>query len=648
MAIRMIDSEETGRKRGGRPQVTDALPDRLDLRDWWYQPTLSALPDTLVNCGEVPTILDQGASQGCTGFALAAVIHLLLARRNVSREVSPRMLYEMARCHDKWPGESYEGSTGRGAIKGWTRHGVCTTTEWPDSLHGRENLDDARAFASLETPAGSYYRVKPQAVRDAHAALAEVGAIYCTAAIHGGWDYPDGAMVEVTDKAGVSWRLPTIQRVGTADRFHAVALVGYTREGFVVQNSWGTNWGADGFAVWPYEDYLLHATDIWVAQLGVPVNVDLWSAIESPEATTGRFRASAEIPIAQIRPFVVNAGNNGKLSQSGNYWTTVEDVKRLFHRTILDTANTRGWDKRRVMIYLHGGLTNEKASARRVIAYRDKFLANGIYPLHLMWESGGLQTIGNILEDIFTSASDRAGATLLEGLGEARDFALELTASPLGTPMWDEMKENARLLSERRDGQGAMQLMATHAASEFAELPSGDQADWELHVVAHSAGSIVFAHALETLCSLKIPLKSVQLMAPAIEVDLYKELVVPMIGKGCPKPKLYVLSEEQEKADECGPYGKSLLWLVSNSFEDRRGTPVLGMQHYLKRERTLRDKYLGEIVESLGKAGPSSAACTAVHHGDFDDDAATVNSVIKEIIGARAEHAFEPRDLRSS
>jgi C1A family cysteine protease len=29
---------------------------------------------------------------------------------------------------------------------------------------------------------------------------------------------------------------------------HAVALVGYTKNHFIVRNSWGTNWGDKGFA----------------------------------------------------------------------------------------------------------------------------------------------------------------------------------------------------------------------------------------------------------------------------------------------------------------------------------------------------------------------------------------------------------------
>jgi hypothetical protein len=171
--------------------------------------------------------------------------------------------------------------------------------------------------------------VKHKDVRDVHAALNEVGIVYCTLMVHAGWDEP--GPVTVVAGAGKNKRtLPVIARKGRADSGHAVALVGYTRQGFIVQNSWGKGWGAKGFALLPYEDYLLHVTDVWVAQLGVPLAIDLWIKPGGSDSTSGRFRGSKQIPLADIRPFVVDVGNNGELSQNGDYWTTEEDLQRLF------------------------------------------------------------------------------------------------------------------------------------------------------------------------------------------------------------------------------------------------------------------------------------------------------------------------------
>jgi hypothetical protein len=44
----------------------------------------------------------------------------------------------------------------------------------------------------------------------------------------------------------------------------------------------------------PYEDFMMHATDVWVAQLGVPATADLWLRGAADE-TSGRFRAGQAI-----------------------------------------------------------------------------------------------------------------------------------------------------------------------------------------------------------------------------------------------------------------------------------------------------------------------------------------------------------------
>jgi len=620
----------------------DAFPDRIDLRDWPYQPTLSPLPDELTEIPSIPLLLDQGNEGACTGFALAAVINHLLKKRGTTRTVSPRMLYEMARCYDEWPGEKYEGSSARGAMKGWARHGVCEHALWADKLKGRSHLNPAISQDALAVPCGSYYRVNHKEVRDVHAALPEVGIVYCTLMVHQGWDRPGPVTLTIKGAKG-SHRVPVIQRKGKADAGHAVAFVGYTRDGFLVQNSWGEVWGAGGCALLPYEDFLLHATDVWVAQVGVPVSVDLWARADAADTTSGRFRGRREIPLSQIRPYTVDVGNNGELSQTGNYWTSEEDLKRLFLEAIPEAAAKNGWKKKRVLFYIHGGLNSEDDAAKRVVALRDKCLANGVYPLHVMWETGAIETLGHIIGDLFTQADERAGGGLLEGLREAKDRVLELTASPIGGAMWSEMKENARRACDHHAGLGAMQLMKKYALESLAAVDEVERKSWELHVVAHSAGSILFAHAAQLLCSLGISFKTLQMFAPAIRIDEFKDLVLPLIKNGsCPQPTLYVLNKQLELDDTVGPYGKSLLWLVSNAFEDKRSTPLLGMTEFLNSERSLVRSL--EIVESSGESTKRAEASSRTH-GGFDNDPLSINSALTRILGHLPQPAFEKRDL---
>jgi len=655
----------------------DAVPDRVDIRDWFYRPTLTTLPDLLVNCNAVPEILDQGTEGACTGFALAAVIQFLMAQRQIPKkelEISPRMLYEMARHYDEWPGEGYEGSSARGAMIGWIRHGVCERNVWPHSHFGSKHFTSAVAKNALLRPGGAFYRVMHRQVRDVHAALNEAGVVYCTLMVHNGWSNPTGSTLQITyvDNGNLrTIRLPVIQRQGDADSGHAVTIVGYTYDGFIIQNSWGESWGEGGFALLPYEDFMIHATDVWVAQLGVPVKTDLWQSQDGAIDASGLQRASESIPLEQIRPYVIDVGNNGALSDTGSYWTTEDDVHRLFHETIPDA--TQNWPRKRILLYLHGGLNDERAVASRIVAFKHVMMSNQIYPLHLMWESGAFETLSSLIEDAFVEPDARAGDVgawlekTRERLVEAKDRTFELTVARPGTAMWNEMKDNARLASE--SAKGAMKIIAAEVNNAMKGLTVADRKQYELHVVAHSAGSIFIAFALRHLITLGLDFKSLQFLAPAIRVDLFKKLLLPSIKNNqCPVPTLYVLSETGERDDDVGPwgaYGKSLLYLVSNAFEGRREVPLLGMQKFVSGDDS--DGAVDAQVSTLFKKRSNGLPTLIVagerykdanghelpgsrsesdSHGGFDNDAATLNSVLYRILGNKPIHSFETRDLQ--
>lgn len=653
----------------------DAHPDRIDIRDWFYQPSLAPLPDQVVNIDGVPEILDQGVEGACCGYALAAVINYLLNARGVGRRVSPRMLYEMARRYDEWPRENYSGSSARGAMKGWMAHGVCDADTWPAKLRGASHLTPQIARAAQQTPGGAYFRIKHRQIRDMHAALNEVGIIYCTLQVHDGWGEPGPERVKLpgVKHRGIGERgLPVITRVQSETTGHAVAFVGYTADGFIVQNSWHDDWGEGGFALLPYEDYMLHATDVWVAQVGVPIHVSIWKhpELEAGGETEGLQQAARAIPLSEIRPYAVDVGPDGRLSDTGRYWTKPEDVERLFGESIHEAAG--GWKKRRVMLYLHGGFQDEERVARRIIAFRDVLLRNEIYPVHIMWESGVMDSWRKLLRESFVGTdgeSERIKEWLREVRGgslEVRDDTFELTVAGRGARLWREVKENARRASEPG---GAMEVLVGAAREALGRVSDDRRGSWELHVVAHSIGSIFAAHAIRHLASLGVGFKSLHLMAPAMSVDLFRREVLPHVEDGtCPQPTLYVLDDEGERDDDVGPYGKSLLFLISNAFEqsddparDDRGTPLLGMERFVSDRGVQKRDYVVPDVARLFKrevgglpslvvagrdGGPKSTSRSETHLG-FDSDEWTLNSILRRILGTAAPRPpFRLRDLQ--
>lgn len=172
------------------------------------------------------------------------------------------MLYDMAKRYDEWPGETYEGSSARGAMKGWHKHGVCAERAWPEKAPTDSQLTADRSADALTRPLGAYYRVNHRDLICMHSALTEVGILYASSEVHEGWN-------EVGDDGEIPLRNKIIGG-------HAFAIVGYDGRGFWMQNSWGSTWGKGGFGLIRYDDWLTNGSDIWVARLGVPVESQTW------------------------------------------------------------------------------------------------------------------------------------------------------------------------------------------------------------------------------------------------------------------------------------------------------------------------------------------------------------------------------------
>ncbi|MCR4299655.1 MAG: peptidoglycan-binding protein [Gallionella sp.] len=647
--------------------------DPADLRDRQYLPPPHSLPQIFPPDEDIKhfmgtytqagLILDQGQEGACTGFGLACVVNYLRWRSaempKKFESVSPRMLYKFARRFDEYEGENYDGSSCRGALKGWYHNGVCLESMW--SYAGGDNVLPISGWDSdaVERTLGVYYRIDTQAITDLQAAIQEVGAIYASSYTHKGWD-----TVKTSARPPASHAtLPVIAYDGKPSRSggHAFALVGFNRVGFVIQNSWGDKWGAGGFAVISYTDWLAHAMDVWVAAMGVP------GVVSGRLASGGKEVAGAASAVAAhtnwwdegtaYRHSIV-LGNNGHVSR----FDKLDGVTRTLQNQacVLPDAWFRQnpHEKKRLVIYAHGGLNSEKDAIQRAQAMGRYFLGNGCYPLFLVWKSGLLESLGNILaEKVSPGAAGMAG-----GIGgwltdKISDPVVEKTIGrPLARPLWTEMKENAELAAESGRGGDLLTEALRSLAGSW-----GDQ--FELHLMGHSAGSIALGRLLGNLKQkdLADSVKSVHLYAPACTVAFANRHYASQ-AEIMNRLYLDILADQREQDDNVAyVYQKSLLYFVSNALEADLRMPILGLENVYNPQYSgwdgspntaetltnwrnaaeiskLKDRltvhHEEKILTRRGNGADVQEKTASATHGGFDNDVEVISKTLERITGA--------------
>lgn len=646
----------------------NVTPDLPDLRDRLYLPPPRSLPQVCPPDDDIRQlmgaytqaglILDQGQEGACTGFGLACVINYLRWRAagmpTELESVSPRMLYKFARRFDEYEGENYDGSSCRGALKGWFHNGVCLESRWPYEA-GDEALPVAGwDIDAIEQTLGVYYRIAPQDITDVQAAIREVGAIYASSYTHAGWDGVKTGAKPPTSHA----TLPLIDYDGRPSRTggHAFALVGFNRSGFIIQNSWGTHWGAGGFAVIGYADWLAHAMDVWVAAMGLP------GIVSGRLAMAGKPGAGAASVAAQgnwwdeetaYRHSIV-LGNNGhvdRFDQQDGVTRTLQNQACVLPDTwFRQTAHK----VKRLVIFAHGGLNSKDDAIKRAQAMGRYFLGNGCYPLFLVWKSGLLESLCNILADKLERGRAGAAGWVTDRIS---DPLVEKTIGrPFARPLWTEMKENAELAAEGGRG-GDLLTDALHSLAGSW----GDK--FELHLIGHSAGSIMLGRLLGNLAQKDLTprVKSVHLYAPACSVAFANRHYAPH-AEIMNKLYLDILSDQSERDDNVAQvYRKSLLYFVSNALEADLRMPILGLENVYdsqyaawdgspnsaetltnwrnavkisKLQERLNIHTEGKFITRRGNGSGLPEKIQNASHGGFDNNVEIIGKTLERITGA--------------
>lgn len=170
-------------------------------------------------------VLDQGWEGACVGFActaevLGAPVAVDLGRVLRAPSTEPtafaRAVYRHAQRIDAWPGEDYSGTSVIAGIQTLKTYGLIREYRWGFATNQVVDgvLGTGPGILGLNWYSGMYRA--PGGILRVSGTLEGGHAIYCL-----GYD-PHGA--------------------------------GHNRPGVILQNSWGTSWGDEGFAILPLPD----------------------------------------------------------------------------------------------------------------------------------------------------------------------------------------------------------------------------------------------------------------------------------------------------------------------------------------------------------------------------------------------------------
>lgn len=348
--------------------------------------------------------------------------------------------------------------------------------------------------------------------------------------------------------------------------------------------------------------------------------------------------------LRELRKHVINM-NQGRFKKTGRFYSDESTVEELFRDHLSPWCGAQQGAGRtpRVVFYAHGGLVDEKQALLQAWEHSRIWKANGVYPVFFVWETGALETLWQIFKD-------RIGARGADARAWISDGFWETAARGPGSALWRSMKTSAERAA---DPAGA----ARFSVEVYAKHLKADGLQVETCVVGHSAGAIFHAWLVPVFLGEGVSVKSLQLLAPACTTDLFKAQVAPHLNKGLNQVRMFTMRTNLEQKDPTMQrigYGKSILYAVSNAFEERQPHPILGLETSVRADRDLAVLFgLGghpvqasKVIWSQSDSGARpDERTTSTTHG-FDGDGPAMTSVLLGVLGRTDLQGVTPFETR--
>jgi hypothetical protein len=240
-------------KKTGK-RILNCIPSRKTERDWAFDHAVDA--GVLAAPAMIPAakdlreawwkIGDQGSTGSCVGWATADSVlrwHFVKANRLPKDQLlSPRFIWMASKETDEFVSQpttfiESDGTSLKSALDIARKFGAVRDSVLPFGS-GKLYQDEAMTFYALaaQLKISSYFNLGTN-LSKWRTWLATKGPILTRLGVDATWD----------DAKATQGKLDVYQP-NTVRGGHAIALVGYTPDRFIVRNSWGTSqWGDQGF-----------------------------------------------------------------------------------------------------------------------------------------------------------------------------------------------------------------------------------------------------------------------------------------------------------------------------------------------------------------------------------------------------------------
>ena len=240
------------------------LPSPADARDYRVKVAGAVEFPKSFEVQQMPPVKNQKQVNSCVAHALSSIMEYHDARIGSMKTLSTNFIYGI---QNKYCGHSGQGMYLRDACK----IGLDLGTPWECYCPGNNEVPKAHEIAEItyadadKMENASYFRIASYArcrdEKSLKSALMNYGPVLCSV------NWRDTFKI---DSDGVLYGEDTGD-----DGYHALVLYGWNEKGWLIQNSWGSNWGKKGRFILPYTYKFAEAWSIIDAEQDIDNSGDI-------------------------------------------------------------------------------------------------------------------------------------------------------------------------------------------------------------------------------------------------------------------------------------------------------------------------------------------------------------------------------------